>query len=423
MRKFFCTFALSMDTNSFTSGPVRPFSSQELGVNHLTDYELLSDSGHNLVYRAQMGGKWVVLKAAKSTEGELTRNQLLLEREFEIMHRLDSIFVVQTISMVDDPQLGRAILMEYINGRPLDKFIAENPTSTERRRVAEELMEALIFLHDRQIVHGDLKPSNILITDSGNHVRLIDFGFADNEAYIAKNIGSTPSISTEKQLPTDALLPERDIYALGKILSLLFPHSVIPSIARRYTSVRQVRAALHRYWRMRWLLPLILAIAAIVAFVIVFLPSPKETAQISEIQTDTVVLVVPIEPAVDSVRLDVAQISEIQTDTVALVVPIEPAVDSVWLDVKSRAEQQYSTLYRTYADSLKNMPEKTMNAAIYKLSGYANELLKEHKHLADAYPQYEDSLQELYLAHLVRDHNRLQSICADYPMIYSNKTE
>ena len=388
-----------MDTNSFTSGPIRPLSSQELGVNHLTDYELLSDSGHNLVYRAQMGGKWVVLKAAKPTEGELTRNQLLLEREFEIMHRLDSIYVVQTISMVDDPQLGRSILMEYVHGRPLDKFVAGNPTSTERRRVADELMEALIFLHDRQIVHGDLKPSNILITDSGNHVRLIDFGFADNEAYIAKNIGTSPSISTEEQLPTDVLLPERDIYALGKMLALLFPHSLKPVIRRclasdrsRYISVRQVRAALHRYWRMRWLMPWILAITTIIAFVIVFLPNPTETAQISEIQTDTEV-----------------------------VVPAKPAVDSIWLNLKYEIDKQYTSLYITYADSLSHMPEKTMNAAIYKLSGYANELLKEHKYLTDAYPQYEDSLQELYLAHLVRDHNRLQSICEDYPMIYSNK--
>lgn len=390
-----------MDTNSFTSGPIRPLSSQELGVNHLTDYELLSDSGHNLVYRAQMGGKWVVLKAAKPTEGEQTRNQLLLEREFEIMHRLDSIYVVQTISMVDDPQLGRSILMEYVHGRPLDKFVAGNPTSTERRRVADELMEALIFLHDRQIVHGDLKPSNILITDSGNHVRLIDFGFSDNEAFIAKNIGTSPSISTEEQLPTDVLLPERDIYALGKILSLLFPHSLKPVIRRclasdrsRYISVRQVRAALHRYWRMRWLMPWILAITTIIAFVIVFQPNPTETAQISEIQTDTEV-----------------------------VVPAKPAVDSIWLNLKYEIDKQYTSLYITYADSLSHMPEKTMNAAIYKLSGYANELLKEHKYLTDAYPQYEDSLQELYLAHLVRDHNRLQSICEDYPMIYSNKTE
>ena len=387
-----------MDTNSFTSGPIRPLSSQELGVNHLTDYELLSDSGHNLVYRAQMGGKWVILKAAKPTEGELTRNQLLLEREFEIMHRLDSIYVVQTIAMVDDPQLGRSILMEYVHGRSLDKFVAGNPTSTERRRVADELMEALIFLHERQIVHGDLKPSNILITDSGNHVRLIDFGFADNEAYIAKNIGTSPSISTEEQLPTDVLLPERDIYALGKMLALLFPHSLKPVIRRclasdrsRYISVRQVRAALHRYWRMRWLMPWILAITTIIAFVIVFQPNPTETAQISEIQTDTEV-----------------------------VVPAKPAVDSIWLNLKYEIDKQYTSLYITYADSLSHMPEKTMNAAIYKLSGYANELLKEHKLLAGAYPQYEDSLQELYLAHLVRDHNRLQSICEDYPMIYSN---
>ena len=388
-----------MDTNSFTSGPIRPLSSQELGVNHLTDYELLSDSGHNLVYRAQMGGKWVVLKAAKPTEGEQTRNQLLLEREFEIMHRLDSIYVVQTIAMVNDPQLGRSILMEYVHGRSLDKFVAGNPTSTERRRVADELMEALIFLHERQIVHGDLKPSNILITDSGNHVRLIDFGFSDNEAFIAKNIGTSPSISTEEQLPTDVLLPERDIYALGKMLALLFPHSLKPVIRRclasdrsRYISVRQVRAALHRYWRMRWLMPWILAITTIIAFVIVFQPNPTETAQISEIQTDTEV-----------------------------VVPAKPAVDSIWLNLKYEIDKQYTSLYITYADSLSHMPEKTMNAAIYKLSGYANELLKEHKLLADAYPQYEDSLQELYLAHLVRDHNRLQSICEDYPMIYSNK--
>ena len=46
-----------MEENTFTSGPVRPLNSQELGVEHLTDYELLSDSGHNLIYRAQMGGK------------------------------------------------------------------------------------------------------------------------------------------------------------------------------------------------------------------------------------------------------------------------------------------------------------------------------------------------------------------------------
>lgn len=400
MSKSFCIFAPPMDTNSLTSGPVRPLSSQELGSERFTDYELLSDSGHNLVYRAQMGGKWVVLKAAKPNEGEQMRNQLLLEREFEIMHRLDSIYIAQTTAMVDDPQLGRSILMEYVHGRPLDRFTAENPSSAERRRVADELMEVLIFLHDRQVVHGDLKPSNILITDSGNHVQLIDFGFSDNEAFIAKNIGTSPSISSPEQLPTDVLKPERDIYALGKMLALLFPYSAKTVIRRctsangkRYTSVRQVRSALHRYWRMQWLVPLILAITTIVAFVIVFLPNPTEMAQTPEIQTDTVVVVMQ---------------------------PAQPEVDSVWLNVKSKAAGRYKALYRSYADSLKNMPKKIYNDALVMTNRYARRMLQTRDKFAKSYPQYEEQLYDQYLFIYSRDLPRLGIIYKDYPIMNVN---
>ena len=399
MSKYFCTFAPLMDTNSFTSGPVRPLSSQELGAERFTDYELLSDSGHNLVYRAQMSGKWVVLKAAKPDEGEQTRNRLLLEREFEIMHRLDSIYVVQTIAMVDDPQLGRSILMEYVHGRPLDRFVTENPSAAERRRVADELMEALVFLHDRQVVHGDLKPGNILITDSGNHVQLIDFGFSDNEAFIAKNIGTSPSISSPEQLPTDVLKPERDIYALGKILALLFPQSVKPVIRRctsangkRYTSVRQVRSALHRYWRMRWLLPMLAFFAIAAACLICFRPQKQEVSPVVEYHTDTVVV---IQPA-------------------------PPAVDSEWLNVKSKAAGRYKALYRSYADSLKNMPVKSMNEGIALTSRYANQMLQTRDKFMKSYPQYEEQLQEQYLATYCLDLPRLEIIYKDYPMMHVN---
>ena len=399
MSKSFCIFAPPMDTNSLTSGPVRPLSSQELGIEP-TDYELLSDSGHNLVYRAQMGGKWVVLKAAKPNEGEQTRNQLLLEREFEIMHRLYSIYVVQTIAMVDDPQLGRSILMEYVHGRPLDRFIAENPSSAERRRVADELMEALIFLHERQIVHGDLKPSNILITDSDNHVRLIDFGFSDNEVFIAKNIGTSPSISSPEQLPTDVLKPERDIYALGKMLALLFPHSIIPSfhqsiissIVRRYTSVRQVRSALHRYWRMRWLLPMLAFLAIAAVCLVCFRPQKQEVSPVVEYHTDTVVV---IQPA-------------------------PPAVDSVWLNVKSKAAGRYKALYRSYADSIKNMPKKIHNDALAMTNRYARRMLQTRDKFAKSYPQYEEQLYDQYLFIYSRDFNALHNIHKDYPYVTVN---
>ena len=387
-----------MIENEFTSGPLRDFSAQELGSPHFTDLELLSDSGHNCVYRAMTDGKWVILKTAKEEEGNTTRNLLLLQREYDIMHAIDCLYVVKTWQLTDVPSIGKAIVMEYIQGRPLDRFVAENPSMAERRRVADELMEALIFLHERQVVHGDLKPSNILVTNSGNHVRLIDFGFSDNEAYIAKNIGSTPSVTSPEQLPTDVLKPERDIYALGKMLALLFPHSsihqsIISSIVRRYTSVRQVRSALHRYWRMQWLVPLILAITTIVAFVIVFLPNPTEMAQTPETQTDTVVVVIQ---------------------------PTQPEVDSVWLKLKVKTDKQYTSLYLTYADSLTNMPVKSMNEGSAMTNRYAAQMHQTRDKLAKSYPQYEEQLQKQCLVTYGRDLPRLQIIYKDYPMMHVN---
>lgn len=105
-----------MVQSEFTSGPVRELSSEELGVDgyRYTDFELLSDSGHNRVYRAMHAGKRVVLKVAREEEGNATRNRLLLQREYDIMHAIDCIYVVNTWQMADVPGLGRAIVMEYV---------------------------------------------------------------------------------------------------------------------------------------------------------------------------------------------------------------------------------------------------------------------------------------------------------------------
>ena len=313
------------------------------------------------------------------------------------MNRLDCIYVVQTIALVDDPQLGRAILMEYVNGRTLDKFVAEKHSLSERRRVAEELMEALIFLHERQIVHGDLKTSNILISDSGNHVRLIDFGFADNEAYIAKNIGTSPSISTPEQLPTDILLPERDIYALGKMLALLFPHSAKPvircctsSTGKQYVSVRQVRAALHRLRLLRWLLPMLVFGAVAAVCLLCFRPQKQEVSPVVEHHTDTVVVMQPVQ-----------------------------AVDSAWLDLKDHASKRYNVLYRTYADSIKNMPEKSFEEALELHNRYATAMYNCREQLIRTHPQYEEPLYEHYSVIYNRDYTRITKLFKDFPFTKS----
>ena len=385
-----------MAVSEFTSGPLRELSARELGTDSFSDFELLSDSGHNCVYRAMSGGKWVVLKVAKEEEGNTARNRLLLQREYDIMHAIDCLYVVKTWQMTEVPELGTAIVMEYVNGRTLDAFLREKPSFAERKRVAEELMEALQSLHERQIVHGDLKGTNILIAEAGNHVRLIDFGFADTDAHIAKNIGTSPSIQPSESissLPTESADIQRDIYAFGKILSLLFPHRfrIVRNrcLRGRYTSMREVRKALHRHALCQWLLP-ILSLIAIGIIGFVCRPQNDATEPILTIQKDTVVIAMPI---------------------------MEPQVDSTWLKIKMRAEREYKALYRLYADSLKNMPEPELGAAIQMSNRYAAQMLAKRDRLAAAYPKYEEQLMQQYSNTYIRDLPRLEAIYKDYPII------
>ena len=293
-----------MANSEFTSGPLRELSARELGVSGFSDFELLSDSGHNYVYRAMLDGKWVVLKVAKEEEGNTSRNRLLLQREYDIMHAIDCLYVVKTWQMTEVPDLGTAIVMEYVAGRSLERFLEEKPSLSTRQRVADEVMEALMFLHERQVVHGDLNSNNILVTDAGDHVQLIDFGFADTDAYIAKNIGTSPSIAEAVPEENGHLSVGKDIYALGKILELLFPKKLRLVIRRccseknRYSSVREVRAACRRYWRMRWLVPFITLIGIIAAFIVTLWPHLVEPVPQTVVQTDTVVVIT--QPSVDS---------------------------------------------------------------------------------------------------------------------------
>jgi serine/threonine protein kinase len=347
-----------MAKTDFTSGPLRELSAKELGTSGFSDFELLSDSGHNCVYRAMTDGKWVVLKVAKEEEGNTARNRLLLKREYDIMHAIDCLYVVKTWQLIEVPEVGTAIVMEYVAGRTLEHFVQENPSLSERFRVAAELMEALTFLHERQIIHGDLKPGNILITDAGNHVRLIDFGFSDTDAYVAK------------------IAIAHDNEAFKKIVKLLFPGRL------NYI----IRVAIIRRWRLTWLLPVLIGVC-IAAMVLLFRPLPVE----------------PIAPVL------------VQTDTVQVIT--QPSVDSVWLNLEKQANGQYRKLYRIYSDSLTNMPERSLNEGIAMTNRYAARMLEERDKFIRRNLQYEKQLHEQYLLIYTRDLPRLQDLVKDYPII------
>lgn len=238
------------------SGPIRDLTEAEKPKQAYSDYQLLNRSGHNTIYRAAKDGRWFVLKGLRDDiVGDHERNRYLLEREYELMRSLQSPFVVQVWGMENDPVVGLCIAMEYVEGQTLDKWLQTQPSRADRKQILNELLEAVAYLHSRLIVHGDLKPANILISHSGQHVKLLDLGLSDRDDFIAKGLGNTPDFAAPEQQVQDGVIDCRtDIYALGTIVRMLFPRRYTRVVRRchrsqsahRYTTVAHLRSSLRR---------------------------------------------------------------------------------------------------------------------------------------------------------------------------------
>jgi serine/threonine protein kinase len=116
--------------------------------------------------------------------------------------------------------------MEFVKGQPIDEYCREKDLSiNERLRLFLQVCAAVQFAHSRLVVHRDLKPTNILVTESGS-VKLLDFGIAkiispENELQnqTVTSLGMmTPAYASPEQIRGEIVSTSSDIYSLGLIL-------------------------------------------------------------------------------------------------------------------------------------------------------------------------------------------------------------
>lgn len=255
-----------MKESSIYSQETGDFSLHQAEFLRFTNIRLLRESKLSMLYTADLFDRKIALKALRQQAGRDTHNRIALRREFQLLQSLNSPYIISAWQLIDVPDIGECIAMEYVDGIDLRQWLTTSPGWSARRRVLDELLEAVSYLHLKQLVHADLKPENILITHNGHHVKLIDFGLSDQDSMLAHNIGYTPEWAAPEQLSMSAIDCRADIFTLGKLIQLIFPHRyqwvtrkcLQQDKNKRYASIDQLRKGLASYRQLIWLVLTIL---------------------------------------------------------------------------------------------------------------------------------------------------------------------
>ena len=146
------------------------------------------------------------------------RNKFL--REARVVGKLShpSIISVHDIGVEESSQTPY-LVMEIVEGQALEKVIAKGsvpfPTACEW---AGHVAEALAVAHRRAVIHGDIKPANILITNE-NRVKLTDFGMARLASHQTDSaVRGTPAYWCPEQILGRAQDARSDLFSLGVVL-------------------------------------------------------------------------------------------------------------------------------------------------------------------------------------------------------------
>jgi serine/threonine protein kinase len=186
-------------------------------------YEILQTLGSGASGRVDKArdtviGRTVALKTFTQGFGQDFEQKFL--REAQIIGQLSHPSIIRLYDVGTDEHGSAHLVMEYIAGETLESLLKRGSVPIPRACAwAADLVGALAVAHRAGIIHGDVKPGNILVDEEG-HVKLGDFGVA---RYATQVSGSGRVVGTPAYLAPEQILGEKqdqrsDIFALGIVL-------------------------------------------------------------------------------------------------------------------------------------------------------------------------------------------------------------
>lgn len=184
--------------------------------------EIIGTGAHGRVARAHdpLIGRLVAIKLFPKELAHGEARQRFI-KEARVVGQLSHSAIITLHDMgVDEATQTPYLVMEYLEGQPLDRILDKGSIPFPKACAwAAEVASALGVAHRKGVIHGDVKPANMLITDDGR-VKLMDFGMARLASHdtAATPLAGTPAYWCPEQImgkPQDA---RSDLFSLGIVL-------------------------------------------------------------------------------------------------------------------------------------------------------------------------------------------------------------
>jgi serine/threonine protein kinase len=179
--------------------------------------EKIAEGGFGTTYKAEhiKLGMPVCIKHANNISK--SDEELLIEEAKSIWDlRHYSIPAIRDILKLDDGSV--ALVMSYVEG-PTIAQIMEKKKHLDPEHISwitSRVLNVLKYLHFHGVVHGDVKPQNIIVQPHSHQIVLVDYGLATiRPQSTSTNKGYTPIFAAPEQIEGKPLVPETDFYGLG----------------------------------------------------------------------------------------------------------------------------------------------------------------------------------------------------------------
>lgn len=245
-------------------------------------YRILSVIKDGRLYLAAKAGKRFVLKTSDGSAKGIER----LKREYELTLSLSHPGLAYVFTYEENSPVGPCIVQEFVDGETLGEWLKHNPTKKERERICSEMLDVVAYLHRKGVVHNDLKPENLLVGRAGGSLKLIDFGFADDDTHADRAMGGTRAYASPELLEGRPVDARSDVYSLGLLIRDIAPRRAGHIVRRclqkntsdRFAAAEEVARSFKRRRRPIWITLTIFIAMALGALTLEYVGARRELA-------------------------------------------------------------------------------------------------------------------------------------------------